>query len=756
MNNKVIKVFGFLIFVFGVVLMISSSKLSMAAPVSTGTNHLPNTDKQNLKVLVIEINPILYSVTNSSLYSNNNGHPKISEFFNQDLNLALNEMVKDLEDSSHNYLSVTLNKEYLDEFMTYKEDITLLDGRTSRRVDEESFLLSSRIDGEDRGDWYKYISSDLARDLYSNHNYSFDYSYIIEKFNLLDRRRNNEFDQVWLLTADPALTYETIMIGNKPFWINAPGYVADCQNFPIVNVSISRRDANFHALGHGVEGIMNAIFYRTYDVSTDYTGTGTYNYYKTMYNSYGSDEINVSDMSSYNKLNLWEKFVLGNKNNSSGLTSVGNVHLTFNGRNDYDYSNTEKVLTNWRDWMNYPNITGNFVLDNNDAWLMNFGNDELIRRNNNGEDVNADFDRLYMRFWFSLMPHINGYTEDGYLNNWWKYFYSLDFVESIEKTTDDVKINSNDRPQYTLKFERGAYVNVDSFIVYNSGKRVHLEYIEKDNNVHIQDDGILEYKNGFLFCKELGKTSFSISFDGKSVYYIVNVVTTDNFNVGTVVDESSNDKTNIDIGFTNYIGNTNQCLDKSLFQVVNNDDEVVFEWTYNCDNDQDNVVSLPPGSYILKVSQQADGYSTPKMMPFKVDETSKTYNVINNPITVCFSFEDYENINSTYKLGMYKDNNLIQEFELSNEQKCLSQVTAGNYVIKLIDGNSNIVIPDSFIEVLDNSNTQYYVINNPLHGEIVNVPKTDLDVSMIIKMISVLFMIGGFTIIIFNQKIKFN
>ena len=60
--------------------------------------------------MVIEINPILRTVQNSSLYHNNDGHPYVSEYFGQDRNKAVEEVKSDLEEMSHNYLNIEIVK----------------------------------------------------------------------------------------------------------------------------------------------------------------------------------------------------------------------------------------------------------------------------------------------------------------------------------------------------------------------------------------------------------------------------------------------------------------------------------------------------------------------------------------------------------------------------------------------------------------------------------------------------------------------
>ena len=481
-------------------------KESYSIPDSTGiTINNPDLESQDLNVLVIEINPIINSITNTTLYPDNNGHPKVSEYFDQDPEKALNELIEDFEHISHQYLNINVTREYLNEYPTYTSLITLSDGTKAHRFDEETYLEASRIEGTDKGDWYNFIYSDQFQEASSN-SYTFDYDYIIEKYDLINRRNNGEFDQVWLLTIDPTLTYETIMIGNNPYWINAPGYKADCQNFQMANISISRRDANLHALAHGVEGIMTAAFHDSYYVYGDYTGLGTYKYYKTSYSSYEKDSINISSFDDYKTLNLWEKFTFGTYSNTANYGSVGNVHFPYNGASDYDYSNTTKVYTNWRDWLNYPNIDGNFVLDNNNAWLTNAGNNLL------GSDENKSPDRLYVRFWFYLMPHITGYTEDGYLNNWWKYYHSLDFITTIREN------NSTN-----ITTELGDFVSINCSLIYNSENIDTLSYILEGNNIQISNENVLGFKDGYVYAKAVGTSDVTLNYDGQSLTYSVTV-----------------------------------------------------------------------------------------------------------------------------------------------------------------------------------------------------------------------------------------
>ncbi len=441
-------------------------------------------EKQKLKVLIIEINPILSTVENHKLYKNNDGHPLVSEYFNQDRNKAVDELIEDLQDMSHGYLDIDIVKtEYLNEFPTYKSDIELLNGSKSKRYDEETYIAISRSkSSRDVGSWIDMI-------YYPSHKpkeYTFDYDYIIQKYNLINRKNNGEFDQVWLKTIDPASTYETIMVGHKPYWINGTPLTYDCDNFIILNISISRRDANLHALGHGIEGIMSMTFNREV---TDYS---------KKYNNLTDEE--------YDHLTLWEKFTLSSYQTDEKYSGVGNVHFPFNGTKDYDYDNDSQILSNWEAWLDYPDLSALPKKSNSSSWLNFLPNTQLAK------DENKDSDRLYMRFWLYLFPHIEGFTTDGFYNNWWKYIYSMDYVETISSNIDkniELEINNDFEVNYLLK--------------YYSGKIELIKTIENNDNIHISGDNI-RIENGKIVGISYGKSIVTIYRDGSSLSYFINVI----------------------------------------------------------------------------------------------------------------------------------------------------------------------------------------------------------------------------------------
>ena len=792
-------------------------KETYSIPDSTGiTINNPDLESQDLNVLAIEINPIINSIKNTTLYPNNNGHPKVSEYFGQDEEKALNELIEDFEYTSHQYLNINVTREYLNEYPTYKSYVTLNDGTKAHQFDEETYLAASRIEGTDRGNWYNFIHSDQFQEASSN-SYTFDYDYIIEKYDLINRRNNGEFDQVWLLTIDPTLTYETIMIGNNPYWINAPGYKADCQNFQMANISISRRDANLHALAHGVEGIMTAAFHDSYYVYGDYTGLGTYKYYKTSYSSYEKDSINISSFDDYKTLNLWEKFTFGTYSNIANYGSVGNVHFPYNGASDYDYSNTTKVYTNWRDWLNYPNIDGNFVLDNNNAWLTNAGNNLL------GSGENKDPDRLYTRFWFYLMPHITGYTEDGYLNNWWKYYHSLDFITTIKE---------NNSTNITTKL--GDFVFINCSLIYNSENTDTLSYIKEGNNIQISNENVLGFKNGYVYAKAVGKSDVTLNYDGQSLTYNVTVedstpeaqtftitfdkntalsisktsdsctTITDSCNIimpsitpqegyqvvgwspsktstATIYTPNSsysikNDMTLYAITKKNSDGEssgeisgvhvktsntaTGNCVAGSELVIINSSNDIVDKWTSICSEDNlYHQIKLPDDDYTLKVATTPVGYATPSPISFTITDNKipTSLNMPYAPIQICLTKttgnRKTDMVETKYEI--YDElGKAMENFTLTDTAKCFPYTPVGTYTVKEIQNELGLTsTEDLVIKVLDTPEVQNFTIKT----EII-VPKTAMNISKMIIIISISFMTIGVLMVgyFFYKKYKYN
>jgi hypothetical protein len=442
-------------------------------------------NKNKIRVYLIEINPILTKITNKELYKNNDGHPYVSEYFDQDRELALKEMKEDLEFSSHGKIKIEFVKNFThNDFPKYKKLIELSNGKKDYKLDEETYILmSKKEDNPDKGDWFKMINSSKIQEIGS---FQFDYNDIVRNYKLDELRRDNEFDQVWIYGIDPLSTYETMMIGKNPFWINGEPLKRDCKNFMVCAISISRRDANLHALGHSFENIFSFAF------------NGERYSYDKVYDD--------TDQDKYDELNYWEKFSLINKNSKGENAGVGNIHFPFNGETDYDYSNDKEVYSNWEYWENYPNITGEKKKYNNDAWMSFKGNENITNDTNSCQDP----DRLYIRFWMYLLPHIDGYTETGHLNNWWDYFANCDYVTSVKSEN---KIISG-----TI----GEEVQIEYQVYYKSESIEAIRNINYGNNIKINGDCV-SFENNKLIGSKKGSCSVIIYRDGNSVEFEINI-----------------------------------------------------------------------------------------------------------------------------------------------------------------------------------------------------------------------------------------
>lgn len=200
-------------------------------------------EEHELRVLVVEQNPVLAS----------KGITAAEELGQaEDVELVVVEMIDDIEYSSHGLVDVKIvGYEIFDEFVTSQQKITLSDGSESYTLDEETWF-ELMDDG-----WRNYW---ISKDVREIGEYQYDYEYLIEKFDLIERKNNGEFDQVWLVGADPINPYETVMVGNNPYWVNGPAIQKDCDNFIIMTLYISRRDANFECFGHMAENVMRKVF----------------------------------------------------------------------------------------------------------------------------------------------------------------------------------------------------------------------------------------------------------------------------------------------------------------------------------------------------------------------------------------------------------------------------------------------------------------------------------------------------------------
>lgn len=445
----------------------SMSNYKIPAPVA-------DKEKKVLKVLIVEIDPVL---SQGNILGENCSGKSASVCLKQDKKQVVDELVEDIEYSSHGIIDVQIvGTDKLNEFSTNKTTATLSDGTKSKRLDEKTWLHIMK-DG-----WYGFWDNKTVKEFGS---YVFDYEYFINKLNLIKRRNNNEFHEVWLVNVDPIATYESVMVGRTAYWINGEAFIKDCDNFRIMNVSISRPDINYECNGHVAENIMSNVF----KSSTSY---------------YGTDEASINEKN-YSSLNLWQKFTLNehaNKIKGTGLSGPGNVHFSPNSMSDYDWSNyNKKVVSKWKEWENYPNL-------NDKSGKNVFSPDSYLKLKVKGTQNPA---RSHHRWWFSLMPHVTGYTEDGYSNNWWDYIYLSDYVTEV----------SAKKYEYTYKVNQDVN-NIEVNNKYVSGKNEKVIINKYDTNMNFSNKSIFSIdEKGNIVATSRGTSTLKYYRDGN--YVTINI-----------------------------------------------------------------------------------------------------------------------------------------------------------------------------------------------------------------------------------------
>ena len=195
-----------------------------------------------------------------------------------------------------------------------------------------------------------------------------DYDDILADFDIVEKIDHDQIDEVWLFGPPYGGFYESVMAGPGSFWCNAPplGNVPTTRRFIIMGFSYERGVGEMlESVGHRAESIMEYV-----------------------YRHIRSDS------------NLWKKFIRCEKTHP-GKAEVGNVHFAPNSRHDYDWGNTEMVLSRCDSWLNFPDLSG-------DARLVN------------AQEWGGGNTRQHHTWWLRHFPHAPGRSR-GILNNWWAY-----------------------------------------------------------------------------------------------------------------------------------------------------------------------------------------------------------------------------------------------------------------------------------------------------------------------------------------------
>lgn len=206
-----------------------------------------------------------------------------------------------------------------------------------------------------------------------------DYHQILADHGLIEKVRQEQIDEVWTVSYPYAGFYESRMAGPGAFWCNAPpleGTDHAGRRFVIMAFNYERGVGEMlESYGHRAESIMQQVY----------------------------RHVPPAD-------NLWQRFTRHEKA-APGQAEVGNIHYAPNSRQDYDWGNNAPVLSRAYAWASYPNIDGPPRKMDSREW--------------GGGDI-----RAHHRWWFSLLPHVEGTGPGGVANNWWQYIVDPNRVDA--------------------------------------------------------------------------------------------------------------------------------------------------------------------------------------------------------------------------------------------------------------------------------------------------------------------------------------
>ena len=195
---------------------------------------------------------------------------------------------------------------------------------------------------------------------------------------------------------------------------------------------------------------------------------------------------------------------------------------------------------------------------------------------------------------------------------------------------------------------------------------------------------------------------------------------------------------------------TGGCVEDAKLTVKDANGKVVDEWTSSCEFGKDShELELEPGKYTLVEETATDGYATAESIEFTIDENgraSTSLDMKDAPIEVCLQKVSGNNKNlAGAEFEIYDaKGKLYNRFTSSTSATCFQYMPVGKYTLKETKAPSGYkkAEKDVTIEVKDTAQTQTFEIPNE-----VEVPKTSLDYSEYILIISSIFMIFGLGVV---------
>ena len=219
-----------------------------------------------------------------------------------------------------------------------------------------------------------------------------DYRKIFEKYDLINRCKNEGITEIWMWGGGGFGFDELAMYFPKRHarfaptdnpWFYRPYEIPEEIGHSVWVMGFNYDcgpDNMLHSYGHRCESILALVF-----------GHGLWNH-----KYFGKDP--------------WNTFTMLNKDDKKKPSHCGNIHYPPNGVSDYDYGNKKSVKTYADAWKNYPDLSkGKARTINCKEWY----------------DKEQGYQYGYMKWWMKHIPKNKGYTKWGY-NNWWVYIANTD------------------------------------------------------------------------------------------------------------------------------------------------------------------------------------------------------------------------------------------------------------------------------------------------------------------------------------------
>lgn len=196
-----------------------------------------------------------------------------------------------------------------------------------------------------------------------------DYAARMAALDLYARFRRDEFDEVWVFSPPYAGEYESIMVGPRAIWCNAPPLHTReiARNFVMMGFNYERDvGCMLENFGHRVESIMHHV-----------------------YTTHAPQQ------------NLWEAFCQYDQRHPQAA-ACGNVHFAPNSTHDYDWGNRRMVWSSCDRWRDYPHTV-----------------DAALRQVDCREWGSGEM-RAHHIWWLQHLPRYAGYI-GAVWGNWWEY-----------------------------------------------------------------------------------------------------------------------------------------------------------------------------------------------------------------------------------------------------------------------------------------------------------------------------------------------